>query len=59
MRTSLDAALATIEFAIAVDVVDVGTLPAEDYRTGYGTPTLLRDGEDLLGAPRPLPAAPT
>lgn len=42
-----------------VDVVDVGTLDRDDYRTGYGTPTILVSGDDLFGQSRPAPAAPT
>jgi hypothetical protein len=40
-------------------IVDVGDLPSDDPRTGYGTPTILVDGQDLFGAPVPKPAGPT
>lgn len=59
MRANLDAALATSARRVVVDVVDVATLCSDDYRTGYGTPTILVGGEDLLRVPRPAPSAPT
>ena len=36
---------------------DLASLPPEDYRRGYGTPTLLINGEDVFGMARPLPIA--
>jgi len=36
-----------------VDVVDVGTVPSDDVRTAYGTPTILRGGNDLFGLAKP------
>jgi hypothetical protein len=59
MRSHLDEAVRVLNQRIAVDVVDVGKLAESDYRTGYGTPTILLNGQDLLGAPIPAPAAPT
>ena len=59
MRSHLDQAIRGLSQRMAVDVVDVGDLAESDYRTGYGTPTILMDGEDLVGAPLPAPAAPT
>ncbi len=59
MRSNLDEAIRGISQKIAVGVVDVGKLAESDYRTGYGTPTILLDGEDLVGAPLPAPSPPT
>ena len=59
MRAHLDAALQMSGDPRRVLVVDVDALPIDDDRTGYGTPTILIDGEDLFGVPRPGPAAPT
>jgi predicted thioredoxin/glutaredoxin len=41
--------------------IDLASLPAEDYRRGYGTPTVLINGEDLYGMskPKPIASAPT
>lgn len=33
--------------------IDQESLPADDLRRGYATPTALVDGEDLFGLPRP------
>ena len=38
--------------------VDIGKLPQDDIRTGYGTPTVLVDGKDLYGRNVSAPAAP-
>lgn len=40
-------------------VVHIDGLPPDDPRTGYGTPTVLIEGEDLFGLETPAPAAPT
>lgn len=58
LRARLEEALDSLELDAALEVVDIATLAATDHRTGYGTPTILVDGEDLFGHPRPLPAAP-
>ena len=41
--------------------IDLASLPVDDFRRGYGTPTVLINGVDLFGMPRPMPttAAPT
>ena len=59
LRTSLEEALDSIEPRPWVAETDVMTLPGTDHRTGYGTPTILVNGEDLMGAPSPAPATPT
>jgi hypothetical protein len=59
MRANLNEAIAGLRQQVRVDAVDVATLAQTDYRTGYGTPTILIEGEDLLGIARSGPAAPT
>ena len=58
-REQLDLALAAAGLSADVQLVDVGQLPSDDPRTGYGTPTVLVDGADLFGAPTPRPKPPT
>lgn len=36
-----------------MSVVDQEDLAPDDYRRGYSTPTVLVDGQDLFGLPRP------
>jgi hypothetical protein len=55
MRARLDEALAGLGFPSAYRLVNLGTLPATDGRTGYPTPTVLYDGRDLFGFPEPTP----
>ncbi|RMH02000.1 MAG: hypothetical protein D6702_10020 [Planctomycetota bacterium] len=59
MEERLRAALARLGPGFEVEYVDVGELPADDPRTGFGTPTLLVHGRDLFGAVPPGPATPT
>lgn len=59
LRANLDEVLADLGPHVSLEVIDVETLGADDPRTGYGTPTILRDGKELFGGPRPAPAAPT
>jgi hypothetical protein len=56
MLTSLDEALSALHLPHDIQVVDLGTLPATDPRTGYPTPTLLYRNRDLFGMP--VPRAP-
>jgi len=58
MYANLRAALATHDWAGDPVVVDIGELPEDDPRTGFGTPTVLVDGVDLFGLRTPQPAAP-
>jgi len=58
MYANLMAALATREWPGEPSTVDIGELPKDDPRTGYGTPTILVDGVDLFGLATPKPAAP-
>ncbi len=59
MRANLDAALTqTGDARLAYRVVDLASLPADDPRRGYPTPTILREGRDLFGMPTPVPPFP-
>jgi len=58
LQARLVEAIRSLQLDATLAVVDITTLEATDYRTGYGTPTILVEGEDLFGQPRPLPAAP-
>lgn len=40
-----------------VELVDLQSLPEDDLRRGYGSPTVLLDGRDLFGAPDPTSAS--
>ena len=39
--------------ALTMTLVDQASMPEEDERRGYGTPTVLVNGADLFGQPRP------
>ena len=59
MRANLDAALTQMGNARqAYRVVDLASLPADDPRRGYPTPTILHEGRDLFGMPTPVPPVP-
>lgn len=55
MRANLEAALKALKWATDYQVIDIGTLPATDVRTGYPTPTLLYTARDIFGMPVPKP----
>ncbi|MCW5940814.1 MAG: hypothetical protein KIS66_01190 [Fimbriimonadaceae bacterium] len=57
MRHNLDSALREIRGDTDYKVIDVGDLPRSDLRRGYGTPTVLLGGNDLMGMPKPSPSA--
>lgn len=61
MEKNLDSALENIKIKKQYNFIDLASLPTNDYRRGYGTPTVLINGEDLFGMPRPKPtsAAPS
>jgi len=59
MLANLLDAIKELELSIQLDKIDVDGLPVQDYRTGYGTPTILLNSKDLFGMPKPDPAAPT
>jgi hypothetical protein len=57
MEKNLQDALALKGMAVDYRFLDIKKLPESDYRRGYGTPTVLVNGNDLFGAPRPMPIA--
>ena len=58
MRDQLDQAIAAIGKPLPYTIVDLDTLPANDVRKAYPTPTILRGGSDLFGMPAPQPPYP-
>ena len=59
MRERMAEVRELVDFELDVVYVDVNAVDAKDYRTGFGTPTLLIRGQDLFDKPRPEPATPT
>jgi hypothetical protein len=61
MEKNLSFALENFRMKVKYKYIDLASLPTNDYRRGYGTPTVLINGEDLFGMARPMPtvAAPT
>jgi hypothetical protein len=55
MRANLNAALDRLGLRDDLQIIDIGTLPPVDERTGYPTPTLLYNGRDVFGMPAPVP----
>lgn len=55
---NLKAVLAERGVSEAPVSVDLGDLAKDDFRTGYGTPTILVGGIDLFGRTKPKPATP-
>jgi len=53
MRTRFDEALTLLGRLKDYTVIDADTLPENDPRRGYGTPTLLYKNVDLFGMPEP------
>ena len=53
MRANLDEALKTLGLPNDYQFIDADTLATSDPRGGYGTPTVLRRGEDLFGMEEP------
>ena len=58
MRANLDEALRNLHRPVVYQLIDQGTLPAADPRTGYPTPTLLAGERDLFGMLIPTPPFP-
>ena len=60
MEQSLISALEKQGLGNKYQYIELASLPVDDHRRGYGTPTVLINGEDLFGMPRPKPtnAAP-
>jgi hypothetical protein len=52
---NLQDALAQKGLKMGYSFLDIKKLSESDYRRGYGTPTVLVNGEDLFGAPKPKP----
>ena len=59
MLERLRAALEKGDLNVALEIVDTTSLAEDDVRTGFGTPTVLVDREDLLGAESPGPRPPS
>ena len=61
MEKNLLSAIENSRKEIKYKYIDLVSLPTNDYRRGYGTPTILINGEDLFGMAKPMPtvAAPT
>ena len=57
MEKNLQEALTLKGLAATYNFIDIKELPESDYRRGYGTPTVLVNGMDIFGAPRPLPTS--
>lgn len=55
MEKNLQDALAQKGLKMGYSFLDIKKLSESDYRRGYGTPTVLVNGEDLFGAPKPKP----
>src|SRR5437870_982380 len=51
MLINLDDALRALKLPLDYQVVNLGTLPATDVRSGYPTPTVLYRNRDLFGMP--------
>ena len=60
MEKSLIAAIEKRGMGNQYKYINLASLPVDDHRRGYGSPTVLINGEDLFGMPRPKPtrAAP-
>lgn len=57
MEKNLQEAMAEKGLAATYNFIDIKKLPESDYRRGYGTPTVLVNGMEIFGAPRPLPTS--
>jgi len=58
MLLNLDDALRALALPLDYQVLNLGTLPATDPRSGYPTPTVLYQNRDLFGMPEPTPPFP-
>ena len=59
LHARLLGAIEDLAIDATLSLIDVSRLPANDHRTGYGTPTIVVDGSDLFGHPEPAAAPPT
>jgi hypothetical protein len=57
MEGNLVSALKTNKMTISYIYIDLASLSGDDFRRGYGTPTILLNGHDLFGMPKPLPTS--
>ena len=60
LLANLETAMESFE-SVTYEIVNQETLPVNDVRIGYATPTILYDNRDLFGLPTPEPpfAAPS
>ena len=58
MLSNLKEAISEGKIAADYTVVHQGTLPPEDPRVGYPTPTILLNGKDIFGLEIPKPPFP-
>ena len=58
MLENLKAAISTGKVHAQFTLVHQGSLPPEDPRNGYPTPTILMDGRDIFDLPVPQPPFP-
>jgi hypothetical protein len=58
MRRNIDAALKSLGREALYEVVNQDTLPTDDVRRGYPTPTLLYADRDVFGLAVPKPPLP-
>lgn len=59
MWLALQDAITQLHWDVSIDSLDVNELAQEeDLRAGYGSPTILVNGEDLFGAPFPQTFSP-
>ena len=58
MLANLDDALSALHLPHDYQVINLKTLPIDDPRTGYPTPTVLYRNRDLFDMPEPTPPYP-
>lgn len=58
MRANVETATRAMTPPAEFTVVDLDTLPDDDLRRGYPTPTLLFANRDVFGLPHPKPPLP-
>ena len=58
MQKRLDQALVALGVSKNYQFIDLDTLPKDDARVGYPTPTLLYRDADIFGMPKPTPPFP-
>jgi len=58
MRAHLDEALKAVGRPLDYQFIALESLPADDARTGYPTPTILLGARDLFGMAPPTPPFP-